>query len=82
VVKPEEFTIRIEPDGRVIFQGEGLQETSYSRILELLQETVGPVREIEAAPGDPPTRILRPGTDHAAAAADEDRIQLDRQGGA
>ena len=81
VVKPEEFTIRIEPDGRVILQADGLQETSYRRILELLEETVGPVREIEAAPGDPPALLLRPATDHATSSEEEDQIHLDRHGG-
>ena len=60
VAKPEEFTVRIEPDGRIILEVEGLEETSYRRILELLEETVGPVRQIEAAGGEPPTRHIHP----------------------
>jgi len=60
VVKPEEFRIQIEPDGRVVLDGRGMELTSYRRIAELLEETLGPVQELERAPNDPPRRYIRP----------------------
>jgi hypothetical protein len=60
VAKPKEFTIVIEPDGRIILDVGGMQETSYKRILEYLEETVGPVRLVEVSPSDPPQRHLQP----------------------
>ena len=56
MAQPEEFTIHIEPDGRIVLEGEGLSETSYRKIIELLEETIGPVREIQLSPQDPPRR--------------------------
>ena len=57
---PEEFTIRIEPDGRIILDGKGMHETSYQRIVELLGEAVGPIHQLDVKPGDPPGRYLHP----------------------
>jgi hypothetical protein len=59
VAKPKEFTIVIEPDGRIILDVGGMQETSYKRILEYLEETVGPVRLVDVSPSDPPQRHLQ-----------------------
>ena len=57
--RPEEFTIRIEPDGRIVLDAGELQESSYRRILELLAETVGPVQPLDAEQADPPRRFIR-----------------------
>lgn len=54
--RPEEFTIHIEPDGRIVFDSGGMTETSYKRILELLADTVGPVQPI--ADEAPPERRI------------------------
>jgi hypothetical protein len=72
--RPEEFTIQIEPDGRVIFKSGELEESSYRRILELLEETVGPAQAVEAGQADPPRRSL---SKHK----DERRDQGLKQGG-
>ncbi|MCL5269573.1 MAG: DUF2997 domain-containing protein [bacterium] len=61
MAKPEEFTIHIEPDGRIILEAEGLREESYRRIIAFLEETVGPVQQLEVA-GDPPTTHIHPAT--------------------
>lgn len=73
--KPDEFTVRIEPDGRILFETEGLEETSYRRIVEYLEETVGPVRTLEVEPGDPPRRFLTTRTDTQR--EDERQINLE-----
>jgi hypothetical protein len=56
--RPEEFTIHIEADGRIILDGRGMEETSYRRILELLRETIGPARPLALDRSDPPGRHL------------------------
>ena len=61
MAQPEEFKIHIEPDGRVIFEsGTGMQETSWRRVIELIEETVGPVVEVKTDPSDPPRIYLAP----------------------
>jgi hypothetical protein len=78
VATPEEFIVRIEPDGRIVLDGAGLHEESYRRIVALLEETVGPVRQIELAPGDPPTRHLHPFAEKEGAQAP--RLELGQKG--
>jgi len=78
VAKPEEFIVHIEPDGRIVLDGAGLHEESYRRIVALLEETVGPVREIELAPNDPPTRHLHPFTEKEGAHVA--RLELGQKG--
>ena len=58
MAKPEEFTIHIEPDGRIILNEETMRTVSMKELLQLLEETVGPSHVIELAPEDPPTRHL------------------------
>lgn len=48
MAKPEEFKFTIDKDGRVHLDFRGMEESSYRRILELLQETVGPTEAVEA----------------------------------
>lgn len=60
MAKPQEFTITIDKDGQIILDMNGVREKSFKRILELLEETVGPVRVVEVTPGDPPQRRLHP----------------------
>lgn len=60
MVKPRDFSITIMPDGKIVLELDGQKETDYRRILEFLQETVGPVQALELAPADPPERRLRP----------------------
>ena len=78
MAKPEEFTIRIEPDGRIVLERGDVQETAWRRIVQLLEETVGPGREIEVAPEDPPTRHLHAETGRDAER--ERRVDLNRGG--
>jgi hypothetical protein len=54
VSKPDEITIHIEPDGRIVVDGREMDEVSYRRLVELLEETIGPARELNAGPGEPP----------------------------
>lgn len=72
MTRPQEFTVHIEPDGRIVLNLDGLEETSYRRILDLLAETVGPVQEVGLSPEDPPRRFL-----HSASAPSES-IELGR----
>jgi hypothetical protein len=74
MAQPEEFKIRIEPDGRIVLDAPGMHETSYRRIIEFLEATVGPAHQVEAAPLDPPSRHL-----HSAARADETEAESARQ---
>ena len=67
---PEEFTITIEPDGRIILDGQGMHETSYRRILELLEATVGPVT-LEEAPAPPTVNRLAEGV-HGKRSSEKD----------
>lgn len=57
------------PDGRIVLDMNGIQETSYRRILDLLSETVGPAQVVEMLPSDPP----QPHLSAAAAQAEEER---------
>lgn len=43
MARPEEFKITIDKDGRIHLDFRGMEESSYRRILEALQEAVGPV---------------------------------------
>ncbi len=76
--QPEEFQITIEPDGRIILDGRGLHETSYRRILELLEATVGPVQELQRAPGEPPATALHRPAVKSEAELDTDELRLER----
>lgn len=60
VARPQEFSITIRPDGKIILDMNGVRETSYRRIIEFLEETVGPVSELEVTPSDPPERHICP----------------------
>lgn len=57
---PEEFTLTIMPDGRIVFDGAGMQETNYRRILDLLEDTVGPVAHEEGPPENPGRLYAQP----------------------
>lgn len=59
---PEEFTLTIMPDGRILFQGAGVEETDYKRILEFLEEMIGPVTPGEGPPENPGRLFTQPGT--------------------
>jgi hypothetical protein len=48
MAKPEEFKFTIDKDGKILLDFRGMEEASYRRILELLQETVGPAEALEA----------------------------------
>ena len=76
MAKPEEFRIQIEPDGRVVLDGRGMELTSYRRIVELLEETVGPVQELDRAPDDPPQRHIHPAQSREQ--EESDRLDLGR----
>lgn len=67
MAKPEEFTIHIEPDGRILVEGRTLQEMPYRRLAEWLEETVGPVHHIDFEAGDPPRAHVRPASDQQLA---------------
>ena len=56
LAKPEEFRITIRPDGKIELDFRGMEISSYRRIVELLQETVGPLEaaDTEAEEGTPP----------------------------
>lgn len=58
MAKPRDFSITIRPDGQIVLEVDGQQETAYKRILEFLEETVGPAQALELAPADPPERRL------------------------
>ena len=60
MAKPEEFIIHINPDGRVVFDGREMEESSYRRIVELLEATIGPTHTIDTPPAPPPGRHFRP----------------------
>lgn len=78
MAKPEEFVVQIEPDGKIVLEMNGVREESMQRIMQLLQETVGPTQELEQAPGDPPQRRLS--AQHEDEAQDEDTLRLERNG--
>ena len=65
MARPEEFEITIDADGRIVLNFNGMTETSYRRIVEVLRETVGPIEslELEAEEGDPPQVNLRKAQD-------------------
>lgn len=48
MAKSEEFKFTIDKDGRVKLDFRGMEESSYRRIVEMLQEMVGPVEAEEA----------------------------------
>lgn len=52
----EEFEVTIDRDGRIRLDFRGMSESSYRRIVEVLQETVGPVErlDLEAGGDEPP----------------------------
>ncbi len=56
--QPEDWTIRIAPDGRITLEANGVTTTSWRRIVQMLEETVGPVAEVPLSPEDPPRRFL------------------------
>ena len=55
MAKPEEFEVIIDKDGRIRLDMRGMSAESYRRIVEVLQETVGPVQEVESEEDDPPS---------------------------
>lgn len=65
MARPEEFEITIGADGRIELNFNGMTETSYRRIIEVLRETVGPIEslKLEAEEGDPPRVNLRKAQD-------------------
>lgn len=75
MASPQEFTVTILPDGRIVLDMNGIQETSYRRILEMLQETVGPAHLVEMLPGDPPQPHL-----NTTAVNEEEERQLRLEG--
>ncbi len=48
MARPEEFTFTIDKDGKIQLDFRGMEESSYRRILEMLQEMVGPTEAVEA----------------------------------
>ena len=54
MARPEEYIIHIDADGRITLDGKDIHETSWRRIVDLLEETVGPVRHVQVNPEDPP----------------------------
>lgn len=48
MAKPEEFKFTIDKDGKIQLDFRGMEESSYRRILEMLQDMVGPVETVEA----------------------------------
>lgn len=48
MAKPEEFKFTIDKDGKIVLDFRGMEEASYRRILQLLEETVGPTEAAEA----------------------------------
>lgn len=79
--RPEEFTIHIEPDGRIILDGQGMRETNFRRIIELLEETVGPVQQLEVSPSDPPERLVHSTQQTEDEELHRTRIGLEPRGG-
>jgi hypothetical protein len=75
VATPEEFEVIIDKDGRIRLNFRGMCETSYRRIVEVLQETVGPAEaaEIGAEEAAPPR--VRETREEKATAEAEDRIK-------
>lgn len=55
MAKPEEFEVIIDKDGRIRLDMRGMSAESYRRIVEVLNETVGPVQEVESEEDDPPS---------------------------
>jgi hypothetical protein len=76
--RPQEFTIHIEPDGRIVLDGRQMEDASYRRILELLQDTVGPARPLEVE-GDPPERYLTGQTEAGRQTGRRTAREKDRQ---
>ena len=55
--KPEEFKIHIDDEGRIRMDFRGMKPSSYRRIIEMLEETVGPVSIPDLGEDEPP-RVL------------------------
>lgn len=79
--RKEEFDVIITPDGKIRLDFRGMKEESYRRILEVLQETVGPVEPLEAeAEQDSPPGVREVHGDGAKRNADkEKRLRQDRR---
>lgn len=56
MARREEFKVTIDKDGRIHLDFRGMEESSYRRILEALQESVGPVEAADTQfdEADPP----------------------------
>lgn len=72
MAKPEEFKFTIDKDGRVRLDFRGMEESSYRRILELLQESVGPTESVEAQSDE----AEPPGVYEQRKKAEEEREEL------
>lgn len=77
----EEFEVKITKDGRIYLDFRGMKESSYKRIVDLLQETVGPVHphEIPAGEDDPPKVREFQGRGLEEGEQDEDRLEQQGQ---
>jgi hypothetical protein len=67
MAKPEEFKFTIDKDGRIQLDFRGMEESAWRRILELLQETVGPAESVEVQSDEAePPRVFehRPAESH------------------
>ena len=77
---PEEFEVVIGKDGRIRLDFRGMNEESYRRIVQVLEETVGPAEALEAeAEEASPPGVQRYGSGETSA-HDRDEESL-RQGG-
>lgn len=75
--RPEEFRFTIDKDGRIQLDFRGMEEASYRRILQMLEEMVGPVEAAEAqAEEAPPPGVLERGLSTA-----EEQEELRKRGG-
>jgi hypothetical protein len=78
MAQAEEFTVVIGADGRIRIDFRGMSESSYRRIVEMLEETVGPVEPIEIEAGeDEPPKVQERRPDRAP----EDRLKAGQKEG-
>lgn len=77
---PEEFEVVIGADGKIRLDFRGMSVESYRRIVEVLQETVGPAEALDIeSEEDAPPRVIQSETARDRTRDEEDRIE-NRQG--
>lgn len=70
----EEFKITIDRDGRIKMDFRGMNEESYRRIVQMLEETVGTVKPLEVEAGEePPPRLTVRGSGDSVASSEEEQ---------